>query len=176
MKKLSTGALSNMSLSKAKGFTLIELVIVIVILGILAATAAPKFINLTGDARESVMSGVQGSINSAVNIAHAKALIEGQTADTGEIQIGSLFYALVYGYPAAAGVNAGDGTTGNGLPIGSLVELEDGSEITVSDATPSVFQHSGAGTAANCQLSYANAADSETPPVITPTLSTDGCS
>ena len=68
MKKLTSN-----SLNAQKGFTLIELVVVIVILGILAATAAPKFIDLTGDARRSVMEGVQGSINSAVNLAHAKA-------------------------------------------------------------------------------------------------------
>ena len=56
-----------------KGFTLIELVIVIVILGILAATAAPKFIDLTGDARESVIKGVEGAVNSAADI-HFKTL------------------------------------------------------------------------------------------------------
>ena len=70
MKKLTSN-----SLNAQKGFTLIELVVVIVILGILAATAAPKFIDLTGDARRSVMEGVQGSINSAVNLAHAKACL-----------------------------------------------------------------------------------------------------
>ena len=50
--------------SGQKGFTLIELVVVIVILGILAATAAPKFIDLTGDAKASVMRGVEASIES----------------------------------------------------------------------------------------------------------------
>ena len=83
--------LANNSFNAQKGFTLIELVVVIVILGILAATAAPKFIDLTGDARRSVMEGVQGSINSAVNLVHAKALVEGETGATGEIQICLLY-------------------------------------------------------------------------------------
>lgn len=157
------------------GFTLIELVVVIVILGILAATAAPRFINLAGDARQSVMEGVNGSIQSAISLAHSKALIDGETAATGEIQIGGTFYALVNGYPAAANAGSGNGTTGNGLGIAGLVDIESNGDITVTNATPAVFQHARATTPANCQLSYANAANLETRPVVTPTLSTAGC-
>ena len=156
-----------------QGFTLIELVVVIVILGILAVTAAPKFIDLTSDARESVMQGVKGSIESAVSLAQSKALIDNQTGATGEIQIGTTFYALVNGYPAAAAAGTGAGTTGNGLGITSLIDLDANSDITVTNATPALFQHSGATTPANCKLSYANAVDNETRPVTTETLT--GC-
>jgi len=161
--------LTNNSFSKQKGFTLIELVVVIVILGILAATAAPKFIDLTGDARTSVMKGVQGSINSAVNLAHAKALVAGQTGDNGVIEIGSKFYALEHGYPVAKAL--GDGSTNVlGLGIAGLIELEDGSDISFTDASPTVINHSGTSTPLTCQLTYTNAVDSETSPAITAAL------
>ncbi len=61
-------------LRSTKGFTLIELVVVIVILGILAAVAVPKFIGMSADARISVLQQVRGSIHSADIMVRAKAL------------------------------------------------------------------------------------------------------
>ncbi len=49
-------------MKRQQGFTLIELVVVIVILGILAVTAAPKFMNLQGDARNASLQGLKGAI------------------------------------------------------------------------------------------------------------------
>lgn len=62
---------------KNKGFTLIELIVVMVILGILAATAAPKFINLQSDARIAALSGLSGAIKSANNLFRSKAMVQG---------------------------------------------------------------------------------------------------
>jgi len=57
------------------GFTLIELVIVIVILGVLSAVAAPKFINLTSDANTAVIKAVSGAMKATSNLVHQKAII-----------------------------------------------------------------------------------------------------
>ena len=56
---------------KQEGFTLIELVIVIVILGILAATALPRFINVTNDAYKAAVAGTAGGFGSGIALAHA---------------------------------------------------------------------------------------------------------
>lgn len=90
-----------------KGFTLIELIIVIVVLGILAVTAAPQFINLAGDARSGTLQGMKASMQSASQLINARAKIKGQdsAAETasGEpfVDEGGTEIRLNYGYPAS---------------------------------------------------------------------------
>lgn len=153
--------------SKQQGFTLIELVVVIVILGILAAVAVPKFVSMQGDARLSVVQGVAASMRSTSAMIHAKALASGATTSlpAGSVEGISTQIALVNGYPSVSEI------------IG-LLDLQ-GSNFNVG--TAGRVQVTGGTNAATCQVTYANATldtatNTVTPPVITITNNTAaGC-
>lgn len=80
------------------GFTLIELIMVIVILGILAAFALPKFADFSGQARYSTINGALGSVRSASAIVHSAAIAGNQTSATGSVTLEGTSIGLAYGY------------------------------------------------------------------------------
>ena len=124
-----------------KGFTLIELVMVIVILGILAAVAVPRFINLQEDARQATAKGIGGSIAGASNILHAQYILRNVTYQLGTTEGVASTTAVLYNanisgatvLAAPGGITVGGGSslltiTVNGTPytmtftIGSTTE------------------------------------------------------
>lgn len=133
------------------GFTLIELVVVITILGILAAFAVPRFVALEGEAREATTEALSGSVRSASSLAHAMWLAQGST---GTVNMEGATITMVNGYPNLASVDD------------SLADL---SGFTYDGAT-GIFTKTGASGA--CTVTYAEAAAGAAPTI---TTDTSGC-
>ena len=133
--------LQNQTRKSSAGFTLIELIIVIVILGILAVTAAPRFINITGDARESVLNGLAGSLKSAAALQHDLAIINqgnvglrgtARGLENGYISRDDILFDQ--GYPVALDFdNPGDSLSGTGPEL--TPEILEAMDVDLDDWT-----------------------------------------
>ncbi|MFB2800870.1 type II secretion system protein [Shewanella seohaensis] len=173
-------------MKRQQGFTLIELVVVIIILGILAVTAAPKFINLQSDARTSAIQGMKGAIQGANSLVYSKAALAGKekeatyTLDIAGTSATTDDVAIVYGYMDA---------TKAALEAGMDVKFDAGTSPTATGSndwvinvdanakTATIWQRGApadvASPAASCKIVYQAAATAGALPTIT--LTDNGC-
>ncbi|BDM63089.1 MSHA biogenesis protein MshB [Shewanella sp. NFH-SH190041] len=94
-----------------RGFSLIELVIVIVILGLLAATAIPRFLNVTDDAENASVDGVAGGLATAVGFVRAQWEVDGRLNDQVVLDGSRVSLDSRFGFPTGAVINNTIGVT-----------------------------------------------------------------
>lgn len=189
--------------TQQKGFTLIELIIVIVVLGILAVTAAPQFISFSGDAREAKINQIKASMKAASQLVYGKAAVasvEGQTIDD-EGTVGDISddtyptadsYEVQYGYPApsaggiiaALDIDAADWDIGYASASKATVGFEETDDVRISPAGVNVDDPDATDTwrvtpgidyeeITDCFVSYAPPTAEGGKPTIT--VTTTGC-
>ncbi|MDX1453644.1 MAG: type II secretion system protein [Oleiphilaceae bacterium] len=150
-------------MKRQAGFTLIELVMVIVILGILSAFALPRFADLGQEARAAALQGAYGAIKSASSIAHADSLVNNNATT---VNLEGTTINMVNGYPQALAAGSGGILDAAQITTGASGDFDvDASSAGAGAGAVIIIQAKGATTPANCQVSYTAPAANSAPTI-----------